>query len=457
MELTLLGIVAVVAFLGFALVTVTAAVRAGAEPLTSLGPALGPPAVLVGSLAGLHVLLRARGGESEQLILPIAGLLAAVGLVMIARLRPAPVVWQQLTRGWLPGLAVAALLVARADIVERLRRDWPILISLAGLALLILTAFIGVQDESGARLSLRLGPLPAVQTSELVKLALLVFLAWFIETEGERAEARALAVGGVRLPAVRYVLPGALYVSIATLALVRMADFGAILILGGLFVTVFYAGFEPRVFLGIAGVGLALALAVGAVLYFVWDVPDVIEARWAAFLNPWSPAPLLIDGQPSGLTIAQGPGYQIQQSLYAVVAGGLTGTGLGYGSPQNVPLAHSDMIFAAIVEELGLLVSAALLALYAVLLLRIVRLAIQLPEQQVFERLLVVGIGVHLFAQVFVMAAGTLNLLPLTGITIPFLSQGGAALFVNLVEVGLVLALARRLDPAAPPQITEAA
>jgi cell division protein FtsW (lipid II flippase) len=207
-----------------------------------------------------------------------------------------------------------------------------------------------------------------------------------------------------------------------------------------------YAGFEPRVFLGIAGVGLALALLVGVVLAQTWQVPAVVQTRWAAFLNPWSQAPLVINGQPTGLTIAQGPGYQLQQAIYAIVAGGLTGSGLGYGLPQNVPLAHSDMIFAAVVEELGALVSAALLVIYALLLFRILRVALRLPAQQIFERLLVVGIGVHLFGQMFLIVAGTLNLLPLTGITLPFLSQGGAALLVNVVEIGIVLALSQRLE-----------
>jgi cell division protein FtsW (lipid II flippase) len=444
-ELGLLALVTTVSFLGFALVAASRALQAGADPLPALGPALWPPAVLSLSLLAFHLLLRRRGA-GEQLVLPMVGLLAAIGLVMVWRLRPPEVVWQQLTRGWLPGLALAALLVARVDLVERVRRDWPLLISLAGLLLLGLTAFFGVVDESGARLSLKLGPLPAIQTSEMVKLALMVFLAWFIDSEGERAEARALALGLVRLPAVKYVLPGALYVAIATLALVRMSDFGAILILGGLFVTMLYTGFEPRVFLGMAGVGLALALLAGLVLAETWQAPAVVQTRWAAFLNPWSQAPLVINGQPTGLTIAQGPGYQLQQAIYAVVAGGLTGAGLGYGLPQNVPLAHSDMIFAAVVEELGALVSAALLVLYALLLFRILRVALRLPVQQVFERLLLVGIGVHLFGQMFLIVAGTLNLLPLTGITLPFLSQGGAALLVNVVEIGIVLALSQRLE-----------
>jgi rod shape determining protein RodA len=109
-------------------------------------------------------------------------------------------------------------------------------------------------------------------------------------------------------------------------------------------------------------------------------------------------------------------------------------------------LAHSDFILAAIIEELGAVIGVAVLFLFAVLLLRIVRIAILLPPSQIFERLLLIGIGVHLFTQVFVMAGGTLNLLPVTGVTIPFISLGGVALLVNLAEIGLTLTIARRLE-----------
>ncbi len=445
-DFALLLVVILTGFLGFVLVTAAAQVRAGADPALVLGPALLPPAIVAVTLLGLHLLLRWRGSDAEQLLLPIVGLLVVIGLTLIWRLRPADAVWQQLTRGWLPGVLLAALLLVRVDLVERVRRDWPAIISVVGLGLLLLTAAFGVVDESGARLSLRLGPLPAIQTSELVKLALIVFLAWYIESEGERAEARARALGWLRLPAFKYVFPGVLYVAIATLALVRMSDFGAILILGVLFITMLYAGFEARLFWPMFAIGAVLALVMVWLLANTWRVPDVMQARWAAFLNPWSQQPLLVNGQPSGLTIAEGPGYQIQQAIYAFIAGGATGTGLGFGSPNNVPLAHSDMIFAAIGEELGALGALAVISLFGVLLLRILRLGFTLPRAQVFERLLVVGIGLHLFTQMFIMVGGTLNLLPLTGITVPFLSQGGVALLVNLLEIALVLTLAQRAE-----------
>jgi cell division protein FtsW (lipid II flippase) len=146
------------------------------------------------------------------------------------------------------------------------------------------------------------------------------------------------------------------------------------------------------------------------------------------------------------MTISQGPGYQIQQSIYAVIAGGITGKGLGFGSPEFVPLAHSDFLFAALVEELGAVTGIAVLGLFIILVLRILRVALLLPKGQVFERLLLIGISIHIFTQVFVMVGGTLNLLPLTGVTIPFMSLGGTSLLVNLTEIGIALALVQRLQ-----------
>ncbi|MCB0211530.1 MAG: FtsW/RodA/SpoVE family cell cycle protein [Anaerolineae bacterium] len=445
-ELRLLALVAVVGGLGFTLVTATTQLRQGAEPLAALPSALLPPAILLLALVALHLLLCWRQTQSEQLILPIMGLLVTIGLIIIWRLRPPAAVWQQLLRGFIPGAGLMAILILRPRLVERIRQEWPLLISLGGLVLLFLTAFFGVTDETGARLSLKLGPLPAIQTSEIIKLALIIFLAWYIESEGQAAEGRARTfLGWLRLPAIQYMIPGVLFVSIATLALIMMSDFGAILILGGLFVAMLYAGFQSRIFFTIFGIGLALSLLMAVVLAFTWSPPQVIQQRFAAYSNPWSNAPLIVGGQPSGTTIAEGPGYQIQQAVYATIAGGVSGTGLGFGYPGFVPLAHSDFIFAAILEEMGGAVAVAILALFAILLLRLLRVAMLLPPEQVFERILLVGIAAHLFIQVTVMVGGTLNALPLTGVTVPFLSQGGIALMVNMTEMGLALALVQRL------------
>jgi cell division protein FtsW (lipid II flippase) len=443
-EATLLLLVIVAAGLGFGLAHAALALRRGVDPLAGLGKSLAPAAALAVALLLVHFLLCWRGVTGEQILLPIAGLLVATGLVLAARLGGTELAWQQVWRGLIPGFAAILLLVARPGLIERIRRGWPMLISLGGLGLLLATAFFGLAGPSGARLSLQVGSLPPVETTELIKLALIVFLAWYIENWQEEVEGRARLLGRLRLPSVRYFVPGLLFVSLATLALVRMSDFGAILILGAIFVGMLYAGFQTRIFATIAAIGLALSLVVGLLLVAVWHVPPVIQVRIAAWQNPWSREELVIDGQPAGLTVAEGPGYQIQQALLAAAAGGLSGTGLGMGWPLNVPLVQSDFVLAAVAEELGVLGSLALLATFAVLLLRLLRLSVLLPRGQLFERLLLVGIGVHLCAQVFVMGGGTYTLIPLTGITVPFLSQGGMSLAVNLAEVGLALALAQR-------------
>lgn len=445
-EALLLGAVFLLAALGLSLVSAARALGAGQPPLADIPRDLLP--LLAGALAfaGLHLLLWFRGVRSDQLLLPLVAAIFSLGLIMIWRLLGADGVWQQVLRGFLPGMLLAIALTLRPALLDYVRR-WALWISLAGLALALVTALFGVMDETGARLALKIGPLPAIQTSEIIKLVLVIFLAWFIEREGEAVEGRARVLFGfLRVPALRYFLPGILFVTLATLALVKMSDFGAVLILAVIFVAMLYAGFETRVFATIAAIGLALSLLVGLVLAVAWEVPAHIQYRWLAFRDPWSQAEIVINGVPTGTTIADGPGYQIQQAIYATIAGGLTGTGLGFGSPNFIPLAATDFIFAALLEEMGAMVGMALLAFYTILLLRIFRGALLLPRVLLFERLLLTGIGIHFFTQVLIMVGGTLNVLPVTGVTLPFLSLGGSALLVNLLEIGLVLAAVQRLE-----------
>ena len=454
-EAFLLALVFLAASLGFGLLAVGLQMNANlsaqesGSPWAGLPGAMLPPLVIGLTTAGLHVLLRGRRMQFEQLILPVTGLLFTIGLLLIWRLQGPSGAWQQLLRGYLPGMLVAGALILRPHWIERLRRS-AVPFSLVALLLPLATGIFGVVDETGARLALKLGPLPAIQPSEIIKLALVVFLAWYIDREGREAEGRARPIlGWLRLPALHYFLPGAVFVALTTLALVQMADFGAVLILACIFAGMLFVGFETRIFLTAGAIGLVLALLVALVLSLTWEVPTVIQYRFLAFLDPWSEELILLDGQSTGVTIAEGPGYQIQQAIYALVSGGFGGAGLGFGSPQYVPLAHSDFIFAAIVEELGLATGLAVLGLFVVLLLRIARVALLLPPQQVFERLLLAGICIHFFVQVLVMVGGTLNLFPLTGVTIPFLSQGGMALLVNLTEIGLALGAAQRLEAQA--------
>lgn len=441
-ELLLLFLVYGIAAVGFVSVSVAAQYRNGADPNLVIVPALIPVIGIIVPFTAIHIALSLRRVAIEQMILPIVALLFTIGAIEIWRLRGADGISQQILRGLVPGTVITLGLILWTPLVEYVRR-FATPIGVAGIGLLFLTSVVGVRDETGARLSLKLGPLPAVQTSDLIKVALIIFMAWYIEREGRAAEGRAASFLFFRFPSLRYIIPAALFVAASTLALVAMSDFGAVLILGLLFIAMLFIGFDARIFATIAAIGLALGLAVGLVLSQVWTIPATIQNRYLAFRDPWSSQMMA-----NGYTISEGPGYQIQQSIYAVIAGGVTGSGLGLGSPTFIPLAQSDFILAAIMEEMGSAIGVALLVLYAVLILRIFRVVMLLPRAQVFERLLLVGIGVHLFAQVFIMSAGTLDLIPLTGVTMPFLSLGGIALMVNIVEIGLVLAVMQRVEGA---------
>ncbi len=443
-EAILLIFVFLTAVLGFGLLAIGMQVAREQSPFAGLPAAVLPPLVIGITAFGLHSLLRYRRTNAEQLILPIVALLLTIGLLMIWRLRGPDGFWQQTLRGLVPGAILMAAFILKPDLLDSLRRAAPLLI-VVGVALPILTALFGEVDESGARLALKLGGLPAIQPSEIIKLTMIIFLAWYIDRQGRRVEGRARPfLGWLRLPGLQNFIPGLLVVVLATLALIEMSDFGAVLILGMIFIGMLFVGFETRIFLSVALIGVCLAAVVALVLSVYWDVPNVIRQRFMAFQDPWSEEMIVVDGRPTGITISEGPGYQIQQSINSIVAGGLSGTGLGFGKPEYVPLAHSDFIFAAIVEELGTIIALAVLFLFMLLLMRIMRTSLLLPNGQIFERVLLMGICIHIFVQAFVMVGGTINLLPLTGITIPFLSQGGMALLVNLLEIGIVLAIVQR-------------
>ncbi len=441
-ERTLLLIVAAFVLLGFVIVTfVQQSLDVEVAPFWTFAT----PIVIIGLLAAAHLLLTYQKVTDAPLLLPIIGLLMGIGLILLQRLFP-EAARSQLLRGFVPGMIGLMLLIRFPQVVESLRRDWPMTVSLIGLVLLLATAFFGRIDETGTRLALQIGSLPAIQTTEAIKVALIVFLAWYIESEGEAAERHAFKFAGLSLPPLRYFLPSLTFVAIATLALVKMSDFGAILILTGIFLAMLYIGFNQRIFFTIMGIAVAAGLIVGIALFAVWDVPATIQQRVIAFRDPFSTEELVLNGQPQGYSIALGPGYQSVQGIQAIINGGFLGTGLGWGVPENVPLSYSDFIFAALVEELGAAGGFAVLLLFGLLIMRIVRLAMLLPAGQIFERLLLVGIAAHFLTQVLVMVGGTVLLLPVTGVTIPFVTLGGMALLVNLLEMGIVFALAQRIS-----------
>lgn len=382
------------------------------------------PAVWFIAIGAAHlVLARTRPGHDPYL-LPIVALLSGWGLVLLQRL--APNFLDRQTLWLLIGLAVLlAVAVLPPDLrwLRRYRYTW----LLAGLLLLAATLVFGVNPSGfGATLWL---PIPFIgrvffQPSELLKLLLVIFLASYFE---ERESLLPLKRGHGRFGPLPYLAPLLLMWGFCMVLLIWQRDLGAATLFFALFLTLLYlAAGDWRYVAG--GLGLLLLAS-----FFAYYAFDVVALRVDAWLNPWPDA--------------DNRAFQIVQSLYAVAAGGVLGQGVGQGFPTYIPVVHSDFAFAAIAEEWGLVGSLSVVACYMVLAQRGLRLA--LHASRPFHRYLAAGITVLFVAQALLIMGGVTRLLPLTGVTLPFLSYGGSSMLISSIMVGLLLYLSA--DQAARP------
>jgi cell division protein FtsW (lipid II flippase) len=284
--------------------------------------------------------------------------------------------------------------------------------------LLALTILFG-QEIRGARLWLRLGPLQ-FQPSELLRITLVAWLAGFLT---ERRDLIAPDPHGrrLRLPPIPYLLPMAGIGAVSVAALVLQNDLGTALLLFGIALAMLYAatGSGAYVWLGLIGFAGLAAVAGQAAPRLAIRVQN-----WA---DPWRD-PLAT-------------GYQQVQSEYALSAGGMFGAGFGRGMPAAIPDVHTDFILSAVGEELGLAGTVALLLLAMLLAWRCFTIALVMPDG--FERLLAAGLAAGLAIQTLLIVGGVIRLLPLTGLTLPFVSYGGSAMLANWVVVGLIAALSQ--------------
>lgn len=431
-ELGLLVLVALALLVGwFSLELGRRLADGSAGPATTGPAAAGPERVLVylAALFVAHGSLSLSGRPSDEILLPTVGLLGGLGLLVMERL-------PQTLAGSLGGLAASQLVwllvaltamtglgvLVRSDAWLRLYKyTW----ASVGIGLLLLTFAVGI-ETNGARLTLQVGPF-AGQPSEFLKIILVVFLAGYL------AEYRPLLVAGVwrlgplRLPPIPYLAPMVVLWALALAIVVVQRDLGTALLY---FLT----------FLGLLYVATArLGYVVGGALLFVAGAAVAarlfphVAARIAVWLDPFADA--------------QGAGYQVVQALYAFGRGGLLGTGLGAGLPSPegrlpIPALHTDFPLAVIGEELGLVGVVAVLACYLVLIERGLRIAATAADD--FRALLATGLALVVAVQAAVIAGGNLKVIPLTGITLPFVSYGGSSLLANGVIVGLLLAFSDR-------------
>ena len=358
--------------------------------------------------------IRRFSSAADILLLPLAVFLASIGLTLILRLRP-DLFFQQ-------GLWLAAGLIAFAVTVAVFRQadqiaKYKYLCGLAGITLLIITILFNKNWVI-------LGPV-RFQPSEFAKLLIIIFLAAYLSERRQLLSYATRQYGPLTLPHPRFIAPLLAFWGLTMAMLIVQRDLGSALLYFGTTVIMTYmaSGRLSYVFLA-----LGLFFAGSAVCYFVF--PHV-QLRIDIWLNPWA--------DPNGRA------YQIVQSLFAFGSGGLLGSGLTFGYPTIIPEVHTDFIFAAIGEELGLAGTAAVIIAYILLVYRAFRTALTAPSD--FTMLMASGLGILTALQVFIIIGGVTKFLPLTGITLPLISYGGSSMVSSFILLGMLYAVSEATVP----------
>ena len=382
-----------------------------AVPTTGIIPFLVLVFVL---MLAAHLSLRRLAPQADPVLLPLAALLNATGYVFIAGLdkaqASAQATWTAV--GVVAFIATLALFPRAIDL-ERYRY----LIALTGVVLLLLplVPHIG-EDVNGARLWVRAGPL-SFQPEEFAKLALAIFFASVLAERADLLATGTRRIGRWMVLEPRYVAPLLVAWGLSLLVLLAENDLGSSFLFFALFVGLLWVATGRAAYLAL-GAGLFGAGAVFA-LYVVHHA----QTRVQAWLDPWAHFAT--------------SGYQIIEGWFALAAGGMWGLGPGQGNPGIIPEATSDFIFASIGEEIGLVGVTALLIAYLLITGSGLRAAVR--SQRSFSKLLATGLSLLLVVQVFVVVGGITRLIPVTGITLPFVSYGGSSLVSNYILLAILL------------------
>lgn len=364
-----------------------------------------------------HLVLRFMAPWSDQVILPVVATLNGLGLVVIYRLDLATdtslvrnqVLWTIL--GVVMFIAVITLLRDHRSLTR-----YAYLLGLLGLVLQALPIVWPSSINADAQLWISIGPF-SVQPGEFAKVLLLIFFAQLLVNKRSLFNVAGKRFLGLDFPRLRDLGPILVVWGIALFVMAFQNDFGPALLLFGTVLTMLYIATNRGSWI-IIGLGLVAIAGVA-----VYQVSAKIQDRVANFLDP-------LGNYNEG-------GYQLAQALFGMSWGGLTGTGLGNGYPQNVPVAHSDFILAAVGEEMGFAGLAAVLLLFAVLISRGIAAGLQVRDS--FGKLLASGLAMTMAIQVFVVVGGISKMMPMTGLTTPFMSAGGSSLLANYILVAMLL------------------
>ena len=372
-------------------------------------------AVIVGAFFTQFILGRRDG--TDLTLFPAAMLLASLGLIMIGRLKPALFLTQM--RWLLLGLIVYLFLVFLGERVLRLL-SYPYLLGVFCLLLLCSALFFGT-EIGGSRNWIVFGPF-AVQPSEFGKIVIIMFLAAYLTEHREVLTLPRHRLLWLKLPVLRFIAPLLFIWGIAILMFVVQRDLGSALLFFGIAVSMTYMATGRKSYVALA---FAFFLGAAALSYSFFSH---VRVRFNIWLDPWS--------DPSGSA------YQVVQSLFALGSGGVWGAGFAHGHPNLIPEVHTDFIFAAIAEELGLLGSLGVMLVFALFFYRAIRIALACREET--HMLLAAGIAVVFLLQAFIIIAGVTKFLPLTGITLPFVSYGGSSMIASFMLLGILTVLSKK-------------
>jgi cell division protein FtsW (lipid II flippase) len=421
-ELGLIGLAVLITTAGFAAVQLARAQEFSSSPLV---------AALLFAVAYFvaHAVVRVALPDADPYVLPITAVLTAIGLIEIYRISP------QLARDqgiWmLLGLALfVGVVIAFRDIrrLEELKYTCGAL----AVVLLVLTITLGA-SVNGARLWIRIGGLQ-IQPGEFAKILLVIFLAGYLRERREVLAAPTRRILGVGIPALRHALPLLLLCGISLVLLVAMNDLGTSLLFYVIALSMIYIATGRLLYVG-AGLGIFALGALGAV-----QLTSHVQSRIEGWLDPWA--------------VEQTSGYQIAQSIYTIADGGVLGAGFGRGLILNsggstiIPFAQTDFIYSVIANEMGLVGAIAVVLLYLLLAWRGFRIATTADDG--FSKLLAAGLATAVAFQVFVIVGGVIRLLPLTGLTLPFVSYGGSSVTANFAIAGLLLCISQRANRERP-------
>ena len=404
-----------------ALITVAAYVLVSMGSDASVPANIGPFfAVVVVLLIGAHFATRRLAPDGDSLLLPLAVLLNGLGYVFIVRVandvkgaKDLPGLQATWTLLGVTAYIATLFLVRRVRVLDRYRY----IFMATGVALLLLplTPKLGV-EVSGARIWIRFAGL-SFQPGEIAKIALAIFFASYLVEHREVLRMGSFKLGPLHLPEPKHLGPVGLAWGVSLIVLVLERDLGSSLLFFAVFVTMVWLATERASYLLI---GLLL-FSGGA--YVSYQRFTHVQTRVEAWVDPWQDP--------------KNKGFQIIEGSFAMAEGGLTGTGLGLGRPYKVPRVETDFIFAAIGEELGLLGSTAVLIAFLLIVASGLRIAVR--ARHPFEKMLAAGLTALIGFQAFIIIGGITRVVPLTGITLPFVSYGGSSLLANYVLLALLV------------------